>query len=101
MRVKSVEKINILKNKLPNSNQNPLGINIEKEVFQPIKFDIAKVQTLEGGKTYNWSYDVNLSDDQMMPTYFWKYVSQQWMFIAGLDAKGNDPDSKWQPQQLS
>lgn len=99
LRVKSVEKINIPKNEMP-VNNNQAGVSIEKEVYTRQEFEVAPAQTLEGGQTYTWTHDVTISDPQAMPTYFGKFVSHEWIFFAGLDAKGNDPDSGWVPQVL-
>ncbi|MBN2893321.1 MAG: hypothetical protein JXL97_15725 [Bacteroidales bacterium] len=100
LRFHSVEKINIPKKEVPNY-QGTFDLNIEKEVFNRQEFVVAEAQTLEAGQTYNWSYDVTINDPQAMPTYFGKYVSHEWEFFAALDAKGNDPDSKWQAHKLA
>lgn len=100
LRVHSVEKINIPKKEVPNYT-GTFDLNIDKEVYTRQEFVVADAQTLEGGKTYNWSYDVTINSPDAMPSYFGKYVSHEWEFYAGLDAKGNDPDSKWQAHKLS
>lgn len=99
LRVKSVEKINIPKNEMP-LNNNQAGVSVEKEVYTRQEFEVASAQTLEGGQTYTWTYDVTINDPQAMPSYFGKFVSHEWVFFGALDAKGNDPDSGWVPQVL-
>jgi len=96
--VKSVEKINIPRTELPSDHQ--FAVNIDKEVFVRQEFVVAPAQKLEAGQSYNWSYELTLSGANIMPTYFGKFVSHEWEFLAGLDAKGNDPDSGWIAQQL-
>jgi hypothetical protein len=98
--VKSVEKINIPKHEMPVNQNQQGGISIDKEVFIRQEYVVASAQNLEGGQTYNWSYEFTLSGANIMPTYFGKFVSHEWEFLAGLDAKGNDPDSGWVAHQL-
>lgn len=97
--VKSIERVNIPRNEMP-SNQNQQGVNIEKDIFLRQEFEIAPAQTLEGGQTYNWSYELTLSGANVMPTYIGKFANHEWQFLVGLDAKGNDPDSGWVTHQL-
>jgi len=97
--VKSVEKVNIPKNEMPQDHQHS-PVSIEKEVFHQQEFTVAPAQKLEAGQSYSWTYELKLSGANIMPTYFGKYVSHEWEFYAGLDTKGNDPDSGWVAHQL-
>jgi len=94
VRVKSVERVTIPKKEI---NPNPqFDIHLEKEIFNVMEFEAAPAQTLEGGQTYNWTYEVNIPQGpNVKPTYIGNYVSHEWVFYAALDIKGNDPDSGW------
>ncbi len=99
LRVKSVEKVTIPKREI--SSDQPFDVHLEKEIFNVMEFEAAPAQTLEGGQTYNWTYEVNIPQQpNVKATYLGNYVSHEWMFYAGLDAKGNDPDSGWVSQIL-
>ena len=99
--VKSVEKIDIPKTALPQKlreNAN-LGLNLTNDRFPKKEFVVAEAQTLEGKQSYTWSIDVKLDGD-VVPSYTGLYANHEWLFYAGLDAKGNDPDSGWQKFDL-
>ncbi len=99
--VRSVERVNIPKNAMPSNSgaAAETGVTLDKEVYPQTEFVVAGVQTLEGGKTYNWSYDLNLAGTTV-PAYHGVYAHHEWQFFAGLDAPGNDPDSGWQTVSL-
>lgn len=100
LRVKSAELVSIPKKELPGDNQN-FDLNLEKEMYKVEEFVVAQAQTLEAKQTYNWSYEITLKPNlNPRPTYIGQYVSHEWLFYAGLDAKGNDPDSGWQSHEL-
>lgn len=93
--VKSIEKIDVPRHNLPGgSDKNPSSLNLDTDVFQKLEFTVSPAQTLEGGKTYNWTHELTLPNGAH-PSYVGKYSHHQWQFYAGLDAKGNDPDSGW------
>ncbi|MDP1803264.1 MAG: hypothetical protein Q8L81_18020 [Bacteroidota bacterium] len=93
--VRSVERINISRDKLPGgSDKNPQNVSLDHDVFNKQEFVVSPAQTLDGGKTYNWTYEVSLPENAT-PSYTGKYANHEWQFYVGLDAKGNDPDSGW------
>ena len=99
--VKSVEKIDIPKNALPHKmreNAN-LGLNLTNDRFPKKEFVVAESQKLEGKQSYTWSIDIKLDGD-VVPSYTGHYANHEWLFYAGLDAKGNDPDSGWRKFDL-
>lgn len=99
IQVKSVEKVTVPKREI--SSEQVFDVNIEKEIYKMQVIEIAPAQKLEAGQTYNWTYDLTLNPQLgAKPTYLGMYVSHEWMFYAGLDVKGNDPDSGWHPQVL-
>ena len=103
--VKSVEKINIPRNEMQKGvslGEKPdHGVNIEKDVFTKQEFEISGAETLQGGQTYNWSYEFQLSTGNINPSYQGRFARHEWLFQVGLDAKGNDPDSGWQMFKLA
>ena len=101
--VKSVEKINIPKNELQGvsiGEQAGHGAKVEKDIFTRQEFQISGEETLESNKTYNWSYEFQLSTGNINPSYHGRFARHEWLFQVGLDAKGNDPDSGWQIYKL-
>lgn len=93
--VKSVEQINIPDSMLPKQgDRRAEPVDIYHDVFDRQEYVLAPAQILEASKTYNWSYDLYLPG-YAVPSYEGKYANHDWKFYAGLDAKGNDPDSGW------
>ena len=99
--VKSVEKIDIPKNALPLKmrENSTFGLNLTNDRFPKKEFIVADAQTLEAKQSYTWSIDIKLAGD-VVPSYSGQYANHEWLFYAGLDAKGNDPDSGWQKFDL-
>ncbi len=97
--VKSVERVRLPKKEV--SNDQAFDVNIDKDIFQKVEFIAAPAQKLEGGQTYNWTAEVKLTGGNLRPTYHGTYVHHEWVFLAGLDAKGNDPDSGWISHDLT
>jgi hypothetical protein len=58
------------------------------------KFPIGGPQPLQTGQTYEWSGTISIPNDAR-PTYLGMNASHSWRIIAGLEVKGNDPDSGW------
>lgn len=58
------------------------------------KFPIAGPQSLAFGQSYEWSGTVTIPADAR-PTYLGLNASHAWRIMAGLEVKGNDPDSGW------
>lgn len=58
------------------------------------KFPIGGPQPLKVGQTYEWSGTITIPADAR-PTYLGQRASHTWRIVAGLEVKGNDPDSGW------
>lgn len=99
--VKSMEKIDIPKSSLPQKMREnaAFGLNLSNDRFPKKEFVVAETQTLEGKQSYTWSIDIKLDGD-VVPSYNGHFANHEWLFYAGLDAKGNDPDSGWQKFDL-
>lgn len=59
-----------------------------------LEIDIAAEAELEEGQTYTWEGDFELPGDAL-PTVAGQTIRHYWTVKAGLDARGNDPDSGW------
>lgn len=57
--------------------------------------EVAGADTLKAGETYTWSVDITLPEDAL-PSYEGPSCLHRWQLCAGLDTRGNDPDSGWQ-----
>lgn len=99
--VKSVEKIDVPKNALPSNMREhaAFGLNLTNDKFPKKEFIVAAAQTLEAKQSYTWTCDIKL-EGNVVPSYNGQYANHEWLFYAGLDAKGNDPDSGWQKFDL-
>ena len=99
--VKSVEKVDVPKNSLPQKMRESaaFGLNLSNDRFPKKEYVVAEAQTLEGKQSYTWSIDIKLDGD-VVPSYNGQFAHHEWLFYAGLDAKGNDPDSGWQKFDL-
>jgi hypothetical protein len=58
------------------------------------KLTVAGAQQLEQGKTYTWECQLEIPSNAN-PSFNGKMIDHKWEIQAGLDAKGNDPDSGW------
>lgn len=68
-------------------------ITEEEETFEQ-RFQVAGPQTLAANDACEWTIEVDLPDGAM-PTFRGRNCQHTWRFFAGLDARGNDPDSGW------
>ncbi len=66
----------------------------EMEVYTA-RFDVEGPQEMKNGETYEWTAEITLDEDDCNPTYNGEIMSHEWEIQAGLDVKGNDPDSGW------
>jgi len=55
---------------------------------------VSGAEELEANETYTWEAEVQLPPNAL-PTYLGRNAKHEWMFYAGLDMRGNDPDSDW------
>ncbi len=58
------------------------------------EFNIAGAQTLNASQEYEWEAQVEFPKDSP-PAYRGLNATHELRILAGLDAKGNDPDSGW------
>ena len=63
------------------------------------RIDLAGPQELEEGQEYDWEGSFTVPYDAM-PSVRGMMISHVWEIQAGLDKKGNDPDSGWQQIEL-
>lgn len=101
LKVKSVEEVTVPRSELPrNGGQSAtFDLHLDREITPKTEFQVAEAQVLNAGQTYHWTYTVELPGNPA-PTFLGHYVRHEWKFMAGLDAKGNDPDSGWQSVAL-
>ncbi len=60
-----------------------------------IRFDVSGPQELKNGENYEWDAEITVDEDEYNPTFQGEIMEHVWEIQAGLDAKGNDPDSGW------
>ena len=58
------------------------------------EFNIAAEQTLNAKGEYEWEGQVEFPKN-VLPTYRGRNATHELRILAGLDTKGNDPDSGW------
>jgi hypothetical protein len=66
-----------------------------RRVSFEIRVGIAGAQALQEGQTYQWDAAIEIPPD-VNPTLHGQMIQHTWEIQAGLDMKGNDPDSGWQ-----
>lgn len=58
------------------------------------EFPITGPLQLEANSQHEWQGQIQLPES-CQPTYVGHHANHTWKFQAGLDVKGNDPDSGW------
>jgi hypothetical protein len=58
------------------------------------KFPLGGPQPIKTGQTYEWTGTITIPADAR-PTFLGVNSGHTWRIIAGLEVKGNDPDSGW------
>jgi hypothetical protein len=58
------------------------------------KFPLGGPQPIQTGQSYEWTGTVTIPADAR-PTYLGLNAGHTWRIMAGLEVKGNDPDSGW------
>jgi hypothetical protein len=56
--------------------------------------ELVAAMTLKAGETYSWETVVEIPED-VLPTFKGRKARHEWRALAGLDMRGNDPDSGW------
>ncbi|MBI1208388.1 MAG: hypothetical protein GC191_14020 [Azospirillum sp.] len=59
-----------------------------------LTIELAPAGTLQANQTYSWDTEVQVPADAL-PTYYGRLACHEWRIQAGLDMRGNDPDSGW------
>ena len=68
-------------------------VNVKSDLLDE-EFVIEEGLTLESNQTY--TYDGNLSvPEDLPPSFTGRHATVEWSVYAGLDMRGNDPDSGW------
>jgi hypothetical protein len=62
--------------------------------------EVAPASVLAAGQTYQWECEVTLPPE-VLPSFTGKYARHEWTLLAGLDMRGNDPDSGWISIQIA
>ena len=66
----------------------------EKEI------EVASAMELQPEQSYSWEVELSLPTD-VLPSYAGKRARHEWKLLAGLDMRGNDPDSGWVPVTIA
>jgi hypothetical protein len=75
------------------------AISREENTFHT-ELTLAPASVLAAGQTYHWETQVNLPADAL-PSFTGKHAKHEWYLLAGLDMRGNDPDSGWVAVEIS
>jgi hypothetical protein len=75
------------------STSSPDKITADVQTFQQ-EINVSGAAQLAANGEYDWEASVSLPT-AVSPTYLGKNAFHRWYFLAGLDARGNDPDSGW------
>lgn len=92
-----VVKENIVQTETHSENQDKTVITTEKEEENQtlnLEVDICGELVLKAKETYTWTKEVTLPENAM-PTLSTFPQNHYWLCLAGLDTKGNDPDTGW------
>jgi len=70
----------------------------ENETFD-FSIDLEGSTVLKANETYSWQKEITIPENTM-PTVS-TYPNHYWLCLAGLDVKGNDPDTGWKDLLVS
>jgi hypothetical protein len=93
LRLLSTETVIITKT-VQDGNHTRIKDEEKKHVLNDVYFDIIGAQSLKANQNYSWEKEITLPE-HVLPTYNAYPKTHVWQVIAGLDMKGNDPDSGW------
>lgn len=66
----------------------------KKNTLNDVYFDVIASGTLHANEKYTWEKEITLPE-HLQPTFNAYPRTHVWQVIAGIDMKGNDPDSGW------
>lgn len=72
----------------------------EREQTYEREFVLANAETLDANETYEWHGSLVIPEGSF-PTFVGRNARHEWRIRAGLDLRGNDPDSGWQVLHVS
>lgn len=58
------------------------------------QIEVAPATELQPRQQYRWDVEVNLPPE-VPPSFTGRHARHEWKLLAGLDMRGNDPDSGW------
>ncbi len=58
------------------------------------EFEVASAGSLQAEQSGEWTVEIELPENAA-PTYNGRFAEHHYQVFAGLDTKGNDPDSGW------
>ncbi|HAA13529.1 MAG TPA: hypothetical protein DCE41_18285 [Cytophagales bacterium] len=71
------------------------SVNEQHESFHQEVVVMPTEMELEGGESYEWEGKFTIPESAQ-PTFHGKFIRHEWQIQAGIDVRGNDPDSNWQ-----
>jgi len=94
--VKSVEKVTARNVEVAKSGggTEKQDVQSEEDICQKMEFVVDGAQTLAAKQDYQWSKEIQLPLNATA-SYYGKNAKHEWLFYAGIDVTGNDPDSGW------
>lgn len=93
VRFLSTEKVIITKT-VQEGNNTRIKDEEKKNILNDVFIDVVGGMSLKANQNYTWQKEITLPD-HVQPTYNAYPKNHVWQVIAGLDMKGNDPDSGW------
>jgi len=95
--VRAVETVNLVVRDQDNRNDRD-RVHETAEMFRQ-EFPLTGPMSLPANSQHEWQGQVTLPPTAL-PTYLGKHARHVWSFQAGLDMRGNDPDSGWIDVQI-
>ncbi|GAB4536027.1 MAG: hypothetical protein Tsb0020_51020 [Haliangiales bacterium] len=91
--VRGEEHIDLLHRDYEDGHSDTDRVRKNEESFR-VEIDVATPGELEAQSSHEWSGEFTLPSDAQ-PSYHGRYARHIWRVQAGLDVRGNDPDSGW------
>lgn len=96
LNIRAEEEVRLPKPRNREQSESELNENDFREEQQTFRqeFPVSGAETLSAGGEYSWEAEISLPSG-LNGTYIGRNAWHRWYIQAGLDAKGNDPDSGW------